>query len=44
MAHILKVGETVYIVEDWMNADDAALQAFNTWQVECHLFVSLCLI
>ena len=32
------VGETMHIVEDWQNANDAALQSFNAWQDECDLF------
>ena len=36
--HNILVGETMYIVKDWMDANDAALQAFNAWEMECERF------
>ena len=32
------VGETIYIVENWTDADNAASQAFDAWELECERF------
>ena len=34
-ANNILVGETMHIVEDWNSADDAALESFEAWLLEC---------
>eukprot|EP01083_Nonionella_stella_P055348 146010_1 len=36
--HHILVGETMHVVADWLDANDAALQAFNAWELECDRF------